>query len=184
MYSIVTICSSIAKERAVADAATIRPAQPADLPAVGAIYEHYVIGTSATFELDPPDQPAWSHRFRTVAEHGLPFLVAELDGELAGYAYCTPWKPRPAYRGTVEDSIYVAPWAARRGVGTALLEALLHACAPAGVREVIAVIADTGDPASAELHRRHNFVEAGRLTGVGFKHGRRLDTLLFQCSLR
>jgi len=110
----------------VADAATIRPAQPADLPAVGAIYEHYVIGTSATFELDPPDQPAWSHRFRTVAEHGLPFLVAELDGELAGYAYCTPWKPRPAYRGTVEDSIYVAPWAAPRSVGTALLKALLY----------------------------------------------------------
>jgi phosphinothricin acetyltransferase len=84
----------------------------------------------------------------------------------------------------VEDSVYVAPWASRRGLGTALLGALLSACSAAQVREVIAVIADTGDPASAELHRRHSFVEAGRLTGVGFKHGRRLDTLLFQCSLR
>ena len=166
------------------DAPTIRPARLSDLPAVGAIYGHFVTATVATFELDPPDQHAWSHRFRAVAEHGLPFLVAGLDGEVGGYAYCTPWKPRPAYRGTVEGSIYVAPWASRRGLGTALLGALLSACSAAQVREVIAVIVDTGDPASAELHRRHNFVQAGRLNGVGFKHGRRLDTLLFQRSLR
>jgi L-amino acid N-acyltransferase YncA len=163
---------------------TIRPARPSDLPAVAAIYAHYVTNTAATFELDPPDQQAWSQRFRLIAEDGLPFLVAELDGEVGGYAYCTPWKPRPAYRGTVEDSVYVAPWASRRGLGTALLGALLSACSAAQVREVIAVIADTGDPGSAELHRRYSFVEAGRLTGVGFKHGRRLDTLLFQRSLR
>ena len=168
----------------MADAPTIRPARHSDLPAVGAIYAHYVTGTAVTFELDPPDQQAWSHRFRAAAEQGLPFLVAELEGEVGGYAYCTPWKPRPAYRGTVEDSIYVAPWASRRGLGTALLGALLSTCSAARVREVIAVIVDTGDPASAELHRRHNFVLAGRLTGVGFKHGRRLDTLLFQRSLR
>ena len=162
----------------------IRAAWPADLTRVGDIYAHYVATTTATFEVQAPDRQAWSRRFWASAEAGLPFLVAELDGEVAGYALCAPWRSRPAYRRTVESSVYVAPRAVRRGVGTALLEQLLEACSAAGVREVIAVIADTADPASIELHRRHGFVEAGRLRAVGFKHGRWLDTVLLQRSLR
>jgi hypothetical protein len=104
-------------------------------------------------------------------------------GVVAGYAYCSPWKSRPAYRHTVENSIYVAPWAGRRGAGGLLLAALLDGCVVAGVREVIAVIADTGDPASVQLHTRHGFLPAGRLTRVGFKHGSWLDTVLLQRSL-
>ncbi|MDT7660757.1 MAG: hypothetical protein QOD04_313, partial [Pseudonocardiales bacterium] len=104
-------------------------------------------------------------------------------GVVAGYAYCSPWKSRPAYRHTVENSIYVAPWAGRRGAGGLLLAAPLDGCAVAGVREVIAVIADTGDPASVQLHTRHGFLPAGRLTRVGFKHGSWLDTVLLQRSL-
>jgi L-amino acid N-acyltransferase YncA len=109
--------------------------------------------------------------------------LAPEGGGVVGYAYCSPWKPRPAYRQTVEDSIYVAPWAGRRGAGGLLLAALLDGCAAAGVREVIAVIADSGDPASVQLHSRHGFQPAGRLTRVGFKHGSWLDTVLMQRSL-
>lgn len=164
-------------------AAAIRTARPYDLGRVGEIYAHYVETSVATFELDPPDRQNWSRRFGASAETGLPFLVAELDGEIAGYALCTPWKPRPAYRSTVEDSIYVAPSAMRGGVGAALMDGLLTACSASGVREVIAVIADTGEPGSIELHRRHGFVEVGRLSNVGFKLGRWLDTVLMQRSL-
>ncbi|WP_028938271.1 GNAT family N-acetyltransferase [Pseudonocardia spinosispora] len=162
---------------------TVRQALTEDLDAIGEIYAHYVRHSVTTFELDPPDRQAWRARFDAVTGAGLPFLVAELDGAVAGYAYCTPWKPRPAYRGTVENSIYVAPWATRRRVGAKLLDALLVACPEAGVREVIAVIVDSGDPSSVELHRRHGFVEAGRLAKVGIKHGFQLDTMLYQRSI-
>jgi L-amino acid N-acyltransferase YncA len=182
-----------------AELVSIRPAEASDLGAVERIYAHYVSNTTVSFELEPPDAAAWRDRFAKVTEAGLPFLVAELPedgvpgdglagdglagGGVAGYAYCSPWKPRPAYRHTVEDSIYVAPWAGRRGAGGMLLAALLDGCAAAGVREVIAVIADTGDPASVQLHIRHGFLPAGRLTRVGFKHGSWLDTVLMQRSL-
>ncbi|HEX4248506.1 MAG TPA: GNAT family N-acetyltransferase [Pseudonocardia sp.] len=167
-----------------AEQLTVRPAERADLGAVERIYAHYVSTTTVSFELTPPDAAAWHERFDRVTEAGLPFLVAELPSDgVAGYAYCSPWKPRPAYRHTVEDSIYVAPWAGRRGVGGQLLGALLDECTAAGVRQVIAVIVDTGDPASIGLHDRHGFVAAGRLTGVGFKHDRWLDTVLLQRSL-
>lgn len=158
----------------------IRQARPADLDAVGAIYAHYVATSTATFELTPPDRQEWVRRFSAIDEHGLPFVVAGLGGGIAGYAYCAPWKSRPAYRHTAEVSVYVAPEAVGQGVGGALLDALLERAAAAGIRELIAVIADTGDPASIALHRRRGFVDAGRLTGVGLKHGRWLDTVLLQ----
>ncbi|MEZ0049669.1 L-amino acid N-acyltransferase YncA [Mycobacterium sp. MAA66] len=160
-----------------------RLATAADLPAVAEIYAHYVVGTVASFELDPPDAAEWQMRLDKVAGAGLPFLVAERDGRIAGYAYCMPWNPRPAYRGTVEDSIYLAPWATGQGVGTELLGALLEACATGQVREVIAVIADSGDPSSIALHRKLGFTDAGRLRNVGRKHGREIDTVLLQRSL-
>ncbi len=164
----------------------MKTASPEDLPGIGEIYAHYVEHSVATFELSPPDEREWAGRMADVLDAGLPFLVAEHDGRVAGYAYCAPWKPRPAYRGTVENSIYLAPWAIGRGLGGLLLDELLSACGQAGVREVIAVVAvdpDGADPASRGLHERRGFVSAGRLRAVGHKHGRRLDTLLLQRSL-
>jgi L-amino acid N-acyltransferase YncA len=161
----------------------VRPTSPDDLVALGEIYAHHVRTGVATFELTPPDPSEWRQRFEAVTAAGLPFLTATLDGRVAGYAYCTPWKMRPAYRYTVEDSVYVAPHAAGRGVGGRLLDALLANCAGAGIRQVIAVIVDADGAASLAMHRNRGFVDAGRLTSVGFKHGRWLDTLLLQRSL-
>jgi len=167
----------------VSGPATVRAGRPEDLDAVAAIYAPEVLHGVATFEREPPDRDEWLRRFEAVQAAGLPFLVAERDGTLLGYAYCSPWKPRAAYAATVEDSVYVAPEAHGQGVGTALLGALLEAAAAAGKREVIAVIATGEDSASTALHRRLGFVEAGRLRAVGHKHGRYLDTILMQRSL-
>jgi phosphinothricin acetyltransferase len=161
----------------------VRPARLADLEATSEIYAHYVITSVATFELTPPSADEWNRRFDTIADAGLPFLVGDLDGRIVGYAYCSAWKARPAYRQTVADSIYLAPWAAGRGLGGRLLDELLRACTESDVREVLAVIADSGDPASLRLHHQRGFEEAGRLRAVGCKHGRRLDTVLLQRSL-
>jgi L-amino acid N-acyltransferase YncA len=160
----------------------IRPAEERDLAAVQRIYAHYVERTQATFEERAPDVDELRRRVAAVRERGLPYLVATADAVL-GYGYCTAYRTRAAYRRTVEDSVYVAPEARGRGIGRALLERLLADCAAAGVREVIAVVADTGDPASVALHARCGFREAGRLRGVGSKHGRFLDTVLLQRSL-
>lgn len=161
-----------------------RVATTADLSAIADIYAHYVLNSVASFELAPPAADEWQTRFAKVAAAGLPFLVVERDGRVAGYAYCLPWKARPAYQGTVEDSIYLAPWATGQGAGSELLRALLEASRAAGVREVIAVIADSGDPSSIALHKKLGFDDAGRLRKVGHKHGRDIDTVLLQCSLR
>ena len=161
---------------------TVRTATTDDLPAVAAIYAHYVADSVATFEIDAPDVDEWTRRFNAIADRDLPFLVTERDGVVAGYAYCSPWKQRPAYRATVEDSVYIAPWAVGTGCGAELLTALLQRCRSIGVREVIAVIADSGDPASVALHLRLGFREAGRLVRVGHKHDRWIDTVLLQWS--
>jgi L-amino acid N-acyltransferase YncA len=161
----------------------IRRTMPDDLDAIGTIYAHHVHTGVATFELTAPDAAEWQRRLTAVTDQGLPFLSATLDGRVAGYAYCAPWKTRPAYRHTVEDSIYVAPDAVGCGVGGRLLDALLADCTRAGVREVIAVIVDADGAASLALHRNRGFVDAGRLTAVGLKHGRWLDTVLLQRSL-
>jgi L-amino acid N-acyltransferase YncA len=162
---------------------TIRPASTDDLDEIAEIYAHHVRTGVATFELTPPDGAEWRSRLQIAAERELPFVTATLDGEIAGYAYCAPWKARPAYRYTVEDSVYLAPQAIGLGIGGRLLDALLAGCACAGIRQVIAVIVDTDDTASLALHRNRGFVDAGRLTAVGFKHGRWLDTLLLQRTL-
>jgi L-amino acid N-acyltransferase YncA len=162
---------------------TIRPTTPDDLSAIGTIYAHHVHTGVATFELAAPDAAEFRRRLDAITGAGLPFLTAMLDDRIAGYAYCAPWKNRPAYRQTVEDSIYVAPDAVGCGVGGRLLDSLLAECTGAGVREVIAVIVDADGVASLALHRNRGFVDAGRLTSVGFKHGRWLDTLLLQRSL-
>jgi phosphinothricin acetyltransferase len=161
----------------------VRRAEVADLAEVAAIFAHYVTGSVATFEEEPPPVGAWEQRLTDLAARNLPFLVAEADGTVCGYAYASPWRPKPAYRHTVEDSVYLAPGQIGRGIGSALLGSLLTCCAEAGARQVIAVIADTGSDASAALHTRFGFSPAGRLTGVGYKHGRWIDTLLMQRNL-
>ncbi|MFD5202420.1 GNAT family N-acetyltransferase [Streptomyces sp. NPDC058375] len=161
----------------------IRPAAPADLDAVAEIYTYYVRHTVITFEETPPPAAAWHQRLDDLAARSLPFLVAALSGEVVGYAYAAPWRPKPAYRHTVENSIYLAPDRTGRGLGGALLEALLTACAGAHVRQMIAVIADTGTDASVALHRRYGFTDAGRLAAVGYKHDRWIDTVLMQRTL-
>ncbi|GAA3837022.1 GNAT family N-acetyltransferase [Sphaerisporangium flaviroseum] len=161
----------------------VRAAAHEDLEAISAIYTHYVTGSVATFEENPPTTADWARRLEDLAGRRLPFLVADVDGQVAGYAYASPWRPKPAYRYTVEDSIYLAPGWTGRGLGRALLDRLLTDCARAGTRQVIAVIADTGDEASVALHRAFRFRDAGRLTGVGRKHGRWVDTVLMQRDL-
>lgn len=161
---------------------SVRAATTEDLPAIAEIYAHYVTTSVATFELEAPDAAEWHRRFAAITDAGLPFVVTERDGAVAGYAYCAPWKTRPAYRATVEDSIYIAPWAVGKGHGARLLGALLDAAQTAGVREIIAVIADSGDPASVRLHQRFGFRTAGRLERVGYKHQRWIDTVLLQWS--
>jgi phosphinothricin acetyltransferase len=158
---------------------SVRPAVPGDLPAVATIYGPYVEGSLITFETEPPDAATWRERLDALATRGLPFLVAESGGAVVGYAYAGPWKERAAYRLTVENAIYLASEAK----GRVLLDALLAACAEAGMRQVIAVIADTGDPVSVRLHARCGFREVGRLERVGFKRGRWVDTVLMQLGL-
>lgn len=163
--------------------AIIRPAVPADLKAVAEIFTHYVSHTVITFEQTPLTVTEWQRRLADLTARDLPFLIAELNGDVAGYAYAGPWRPKPAYRHTVENSIYLAPDLTGRGLGSALLGALLARCAQAGMRQMIAVIADTGRDASTALHKRFGFTHVGRLTGVGYKHGRWIDTELMQRAL-
>ena len=160
-----------------------RSASSADLPAIAEIYAHYVMTSVATFEVESPGVDEWIRRFTAIVDAGLPFLVAEREGAVAAYAYCGPWKSRPAYRATVEISVYVAPRLLGRGCGSELMAALLESCHAVDIREVIAVIADSGDPSSVALHGKFGFVDAGRLTGVGFKHDRWIDTVLMQRTL-
>ncbi|MFC5834680.1 GNAT family N-acetyltransferase [Nonomuraea insulae] len=163
--------------------AIIRPALPADLKAVAEIFEHYVSHTVITFEQTPPPAADWQRRLDDLAARGMPFLVAERSGDVAGYAYAGPWRAKPAYRYTVENSIYLAPDLTGMGLGSALLGALVDRCAAAGFRRMIAVIADSGSRASLTLHERFGFTHAGRLTGVGHKHGRWIDTVLMERAL-
>ncbi|MGP3912911.1 GNAT family N-acetyltransferase [Nonomuraea sp. 10N515B] len=163
--------------------AVIRPAVPADLKAVAEINAHYVTNTVITFEETPPALDDWHRKLADLTDRGLPFLVADVSGEVAGYAYAGPWRPKPAYRNTVEDTIYLSPEHTGRGLGGALLGELVTRSIAAGMRRMIAVIADAGDDRSIELHRRFGFTEAGRLTEVGYKHGRWIDTTLMQRAL-
>jgi len=176
----------------------VRAAVPADAEPVAAIFAHYVATSVATFEEVAPTAADWRRRLGELAARNLPFLVAEAGagggavagdgvggggGFVCGFAYASPWRPKSAYRHTVEDTVYLSPGCTGRGIGSALLGTLLAGCAAAGARQVIAVIADTGSDASAALHRRFGFTQAGLLSGVGRKHGRWIDTLLMQKEL-
>lgn len=162
---------------------TIRAAGAEDMSAVAAIFAGYVDGTVTTFELEAPTVPAWVRRLNELRSEGWPFLVAELDGRVVGYAYAAPWRNKPAYRFTVEDSVYVAPEQTGRGAGRRLLGQLMVDAAAAGAHQMIAIIADSGDPASIALHRSAGFAQVGLLRNVGHKHGRWLDVVLMQAAL-
>ncbi len=161
----------------------IRPSIPADIPAIAAIYAHAVTGGTASFELQPPDAEEMARRREGVLAGGYPHLVAEREGMVAGYAYASAFRPRPAYRFTVEDSVYVDPRAQGAGVGRALLAALIAECEERGFRQMIAVIGDRASLGSIRLHEAMGFSHAGRLDSVGFKHGGWRDIVLMQRSI-
>jgi L-amino acid N-acyltransferase YncA len=162
---------------------SIRPATPADIPAITRIYEHAVRHGTASFELEPPDQTEMGRRMRALLDGGFPYLAAEADGELLGYAYAGHYRTRPAYRFTVEDSIYIAPQAQRRGVGRALLDRLIVESESRGFRQMLAVIGDSAQVASIELHRAAGFRMVGTFENVGFKFSRWLDSVMMQRAL-
>ena len=161
----------------------IRAAAAADIPAITAIYDHAVRHGTASFELEPPDAPEMMRRFATLADAGYPYLVAEADGGIAGYAYAGPFRPRPAYRWSVEDSVYVSAHMHRRGIGAALLGRLIVAAEQRGYRQMVAVIGDSAQTPSIALHRAAGFRPIGTIENVGFKFGRWLDTVLMQRAL-
>src|ERR1700761_711089 len=166
-----------------ATAPLIRDAIEADLPAIQAIYAHHVLTGVASFEEIPPSVDDLRTRLASVRGHGLPYMVAEIDGEVAGYCYATPYRPRAAYRNTIEDSIYIGDAYRGRGLGRVLLQALIERCETGPWRQMIAVIADGGSGGSLSLHTQLGFEMAGTLKAVGFKHGRWLDTTLMQRAL-
>lgn len=161
----------------------IRSAIEADLAAVTAIYDHEVRHGTATFELTPPDLAEMTRRFHALLDGGFPYLAASLDGRVVGYAYAGPYRPRPAYRFTVENSVYLAPEMHRRGIGIRLLQQLLEQCEARGYRQMIAVIGDSANAGSIGLHRRAGFQMIGTHPSVGFKFGRWLDTVMMQRAL-
>ena len=166
-----------------ASAPLTRDATEADLPAIQAIYAHHVLTGVASFEEIPPSVDDLRTRLASVRSHGLPYMVAEIDGEVAGYCYATPYRPRPAYRNTIEDSIYVSDAYRGRGLGRVLLQALIERCETGPWRQMVAVIADGGSGGSLSLHTQLGFELTGTLKAVGFKHGRWLDTTLMQRTL-
>jgi phosphinothricin acetyltransferase len=161
----------------------IRSAEPDDVAAIAAIYAHHVRTGLASFELDPPPVDEMRRRYESVCAAGFPYLVAVGQGRVLGYAYASAFRARPAYRFTVEDSVYLDPAAAGRGLGGRLLRALIEACALAGFRQMIAVIGDSANRASIALHRSCGFEQSAVLVGTGFKHGRWVDTVLMQRAL-
>lgn len=161
----------------------MRPVADADLPAIRDIYNHYVRSSTVTFDEVESTIEDWESKASRLAAAGIPFLVAESEGEVLGYALGQPWSAKSAYRFTIENSIYLAPSAAGRGVGWALLAVFLDRCRDAGLRQVIAVIADQGAEASIALHRKAGFSDAGRLLEVGEKFGDRLGVLFLQKAL-
>ena len=164
-------------------ALAIRPATLADIPVVTRIYAHAVKHGTASFELAPPDEAEMTRRMKALLDDGFPYIAAENGGSLAGYAYAGPYRARPAYRFTDEDSIYVDPDAQRRGVGRVLLTRLIEESERRGFRQMIAVIGDSANAPSIEVHRALGFRMVGNFENVGYKFGRWLDSVLMQRDL-
>ncbi|CAN7519695.1 GNAT family N-acetyltransferase [Acidovorax sp. LjRoot129] len=162
---------------------TIRPSTDADLPAITAIYRHHVLHGTGTFEIDPPSEADMATRRADVLAKGLPWVVAEKDGRVLGYAYANWFKPRPAYRFSAEDSIYVADDARGLGLGRKLLTELTAAAEAAGVRKLLAVIGDSANAGSIGVHRALGFTDVGVMRSVGWKFGAWRDIVLMEKSL-
>ncbi|PZU40927.1 MAG: N-acetyltransferase family protein [Microbacterium sp.] len=163
----------------------IRPAEVRDIPDIREIYNYYVTNSVVTFDEKRWSLKKWREKFDHLTSLGLPFLVAESpSGQILGYALVAPWAGKSAFRYTVENSIYLGHAATGKGLGRALLEALIAACEQQGIREMVAVISDRGADASIALHERLGFVEVGRMGRVGFKFGRWLGTVYLQKSLK
>ena len=161
----------------------IRPTIAADLPLITGIYEHAVRFGTATFELTPPDLAEMTRRFNALIDGGFPYLVAILEGRVIGYAYAGPYRPRPAYRFTVENSVYLEPATHRRGIGLQLLQRLIVESEARGYRQMIAVIGDSANAGSIGVHTRCGFQMIGTHPNVGLKFGRWLDTVMMQLPL-
>ncbi len=159
---------------------TIRPSREDDIPAIAAIYAHHVLHGTGTFETEPPSPTEMASRRADVLGKGLPYLVAERNGELLGFAYCNWFKPRPAYRYSAEDSIYLAEAARGQGLGARLLAALSEAAEAAGVRKLIAVIGDSANAGSIGVHRGQGFTQVGVLKDCGWKFGQWRDVVLME----
>ena len=164
-------------------AISIRPAEPRDVAAITRIYDHAVRHGTASFELAPPDEAEMARRQKELFAGGFPYIVAEQAAAVVGYAYAGPYRARPAYRWTVEDSIYVDPALHGRGIGRALLERLIAEAERSGFRQMLAVIGDSANAGSIELHRALGFRMVGTFDNVGFKFGRWLDSVLMQRAL-
>ena len=163
--------------------ASIRTAVFSDIPAITRIYAHAVKTGTASFELEPPDETEMKRRMQAVLDGKFPYFVAEAAGAVAGYAYASFYRTRPAYRFTVENSVYVAPDTQRRGIGKSLLIKLIEACTALGFRQMIAVIGDSNQAASIALHKACGFEHVGNLRNIGWKFGRWLDTPIMQLAL-
>lgn len=161
----------------------LRDARDDDMPAVQAIYAHHVLHGTASFELEPPTLEQMLQRRADIRANGLPYRVAEHEGEIVGYAYATLYRPRPAYRFTVEDSVYVREGMAGLGIGQQLLETVIQQCTDDGRRQMVAIIGNSENEASIRLHERLGFRKVGVFESVGFKHGRWLDTVIMQREL-
>jgi phosphinothricin acetyltransferase len=162
------------------DALVIRDSRDEDIGAAHQIYAHHVLNGLASFEIEPPSPDEMARRRRTLVNAGFPYLVAERGGEVLGYASAGPYRPRPGYRYTAENSIYVRHDCARQGIGAQLLSALIPRCEAMGLRQLVAVIGDSGNIGSIELHRGAGFEPIGTLRSVGYKFDRWLDVVLMQ----
>jgi phosphinothricin acetyltransferase len=162
---------------------TIRPSTDSDIPQIAAIYGHHVLHGTGTFETTPPTEAEMAGRRADVLAKGLPYLVAEEAGQVLGFAYCQWFKPRPAYRFSAEDSIYLHPDAAGRGLGKQLLAELAARAEAVGIRKLIAVIGDSGNAGSIGVHTALGFTRVGVFQSCGWKFGRWLDIVLMEKSL-
>jgi phosphinothricin acetyltransferase len=172
-----------ASPRFLCNAMSIRAAVAGDIAAIQAIYAHHVAHGLASFETTPPTRTEMAARWQAIVGAHLPYLVIEDGGAVAGFAYAGPYRTRPAYRHTLEDSIYLAPSAAGRGLGRALLARLVDECAQRGARQLIAVIGDSANAASMAVHRACGFRQIGVLEAVGWKFGRWVDSVIMQRAL-
>ena len=162
---------------------TIRPSQPSDMAAITAIYKHHVLHGTGTFEIDPPSLEDMTARREDVLSKGLPYLVLENEGQVVGFAYCNWFKPRPAYRFSAEDSIYLAADTAGKGWGRMLLAELCQAAEKVGIRKLIAVIGDSGNGGSIGVHTSVGFKHVGTVSGCGWKFERWLDIVMMEKAL-